>query len=353
MYIAWLLMILFGIGNKLSDLSKHFIVAFIVYNFYTCFNYFVLNCYEDYPRFALVLIPPMIVVISSDLNYKEVKENYQKVCITYFTMCIILSIWSLFFKGFRIGEWAEANTYTFEFKNSYSQIISIAVILGIYLFSSTKKSIARIAIISGSIFMYISVFYSQSRTSLLAITVAFAVVSIGAFIAKRNWILFTEFVLLLICLMYIYMYVPFIKNFIDHALLLDRYYESNYDEYTSGRIGYYTEAIDVILHNPLGIGNYYVDNLYLQLLSETGIIGFIIVIPVFVHLILIVYKFKGFILQKKLMWYICVFYIIESFGEAYPPFGPGVTSFMFWLTLTALTKNDDDTRIAQKLPKNR
>ena len=65
-----------------------------------------------------------------------------------------------------------------------------------------------------------------------------------------------------------------------------------------------------------------------------GLTGFVLVELIWGSRVYINFKQnKGFI--KDFLFCVTVFYLVESVLEGYPPFGPGVSSFMFWFLSAA------------------
>ena len=86
----------------------------------------------------------------------------------------------------------------------------------------------------------------------------------------------------------------------------------------------------------IGTGKYYVDSLYINVLTENGVIGALII-----YIIWGLRISRNFVVnrqynavpyvRKDMIMCLTIFFFIESVLEGYPPFGPGVSSFMFWL----------------------
>ena len=76
---------------------------------------------------------------------------------------------------------------------------------------------------------------------------------------------------------------------------------------------------------------------YILVLAELGIVGFILVELIwFTRAVLNIKKVTG---NNRGTFLLCltVFYLVESVLEGYPPFGPGVSSFMFWFLSAAFS----------------
>ena len=78
--------------------------------------------------------------------------------------------------------------------------------------------------------------------------------------------------------------------------------------------------------------------LYLFLMTDVGLVGFI---PIIILWVTRITKNVSAFIREKTPFTSCilcltVFYFMESLFEAYPPFGPGVCTFMFWIVCAFL-----------------
>lgn len=71
----------------------------------------------------------------------------------------------------------------------------------------------------------------------------------------------------------------------------------------------------------------------ISILAESGIIGFLLIEIVWCSQLVrsLIFASKNKNMFGYFVVSITVFYIMESFGEANPPFGPGAAVFMYWL----------------------
>ena len=230
-------------------------------------------------------------------------------------------------------------------KNSAAQIWGAAILVNAFLIPYKNRLIRWVKYMLTGYFL-ILILLSHCRTALLGLSLVF----LGNFIFyskhKILWIIIGIIGLQLV------LYVPTVHNFINHSLLLTKYEGADMDTFSSGRLGLYALAWKNFWSSPLiGVGNYYVDCSYLSILTENGIIGFILIESVWFYKILqhISYAMKDKIYQltgvhskqSKFLISITLFYVVESFLEGYPPFGPGVSALAFWLFSGILLKRRD------------
>lgn len=133
------------------------------------------------------------------------------------------------------------------------------------------------------------------------------------------------------------------QNILSHAFFENKYADADLNTMSSGRLGYWVEALGAARGNQLvGLGDYYVDNLYIDLYANIGIIGLIFMCQWIPRVIL---NFKRAASRdeagehaflKRIVARMTAFYLVESMLEAYPPFEPGTCSFMFWMLCGSL-----------------
>ena len=115
--------------------------------------------------------------------------------------------------------------------------------------------------------------------------------------------------------------------------MIDKYAGADINTLSSGRLGLYVQALDNFIESPiLGVGRYYVDCSYIYILAESGIIGFLLIEFIWLKRIVLNLKHKySPYARPYMLTSFVIFYFIESLLEGQPPFGPGVSSFMFWM----------------------
>ena len=106
---------------------------------------------------------------------------------------------------------------------------------------------------------------------------------------------------------------------------------SDLNSLTSNRVILFAIALKLIPQHPwVGAGEYYVDCLPLNLLTEYGIIGLTIVITFLFYLFhSLNTKVKTPLRMAAYVLYMS--FLINALFEAYPPFGPGVKCFILWM----------------------
>ena len=126
-------------------------------------------------------------------------------------------------------------------------------------------------------------------------------------------------------------FIPITREFLNQALLLSKYAGADFNTFSSGRVILWKRAADVFLESPvIGSGKHYVDCSYLLILAESGLVGFFIIETIWINKAYSCFSFRGDSNCRGFLFFMTVFYIIESVFEGYPPFGPGASSFLFW-----------------------
>jgi O-antigen ligase len=198
------------------------------------------------------------------------------------------------------------------FKNKYIQ--AGFYVIAAYLVFLCLLSQCRTAILGmGIAYMWYMVKNKKNRLFLLGGTFLFII------IALFNW--------------------DSISDYLYKALFLGAQDNSDINKLSSGRFEYYQEAFQQFMDNPLlGVGSYYVDNHYLCVLTESGILGFILIEIIWAIRIMLNLRYQGNNNIQLFLVSITLFYFVESMFEAFPPFGPGVCSVAFWLLSQLLQK---------------
>ena len=327
MYVLWSVLIIWGtVKNnfrvKISSFAKTFIISFVAF----CSFCLIMGLFnETYfsANYLFVLAVPLLVTLAADMYANMEQDLLNQLAILYLICSITFAVWVqiVYFPSYL--DWLDARSYMFGQKNSAGQIWCSAIFITMFFINYKGRLIKYIAYI-GAFYLFIMTAIVQCRTALLGLIVAIAAYAISKSQHK------IRLILILLLLLVGVMFIPFVKDFIEQALLLSKYEASGADinTFSSGRLDYYEEALFHIISSPIiGVGKYYVDCSYLSILAESGLIGFCIIEIVLLKKIVQCYE-----LSKKwtVIFFMTFFYMIESLLEGFPPFGPGVSSFMFW-----------------------
>lgn len=233
-----------------------------------------------------------------------------------------------------LGSWLDSPTYLFAQKNSAGQIVGVSSILAILIASGRSRSV-RLMLYAYAAATFAVVVFMQCRSAMLGCAAAFSFL----FVSRGHK---RVFIVAVVCATLIYFLSGEVHDLVDHALLLDKYQSMSIDSMSSGRVGLWSDALMLFSANPFfGVGDYYVDNMYINCLVNVGIFGGL---PFFALWIWRIARNNGLsristsedalgIEQHIPGWLpaLTIFYLVESVLEGFPPFGPGSCAFMFWM----------------------
>lgn len=344
MYMAWITLagiLLFQKGHsfKLTKYTRFYIICFFIYTVYIGICSFSKVNYFSGVYFR-TLIVPLLVIIVSNLMMEEIdKYALRMISVCYIIAAFVLTLYihRTYFSSY--SEWLGAiYTYNYWSKNQAAPIIAIALFMIVFVIKP-KFGMKGIVWYAAFLYMTFVMFMTQCRTAILAIAVSIIIYVIAYSNNKvRN-------ILGIIALLLIIYYVPSLHSMIDKALSLTKHTGASLNTISSGRIEVIEYALQYFRTSKwIGVGKYYVDCSYVSLLTESGIIGFLIVEPIWMYRIITVLnetrlKSKEIGRYHVLLVLLTVFYFIESLLEGTPPFGPGATSFMYWFLCEGLSRN--------------
>lgn len=353
MYLAWGLVLILGLfRNKgrvsIDSFSQRFLFAYIIYCVFIILtglidsNHFSSNYFR-------VLVVPLVVTIAGGLYSDEEKSFTDSIVRVYLISSVIFGIWvqSTYFPSY--SYWLSSRVYVFQQKNSAGQIWVSAIFASLFLLEF-KNKLDKVIIYLLCSFLFIMTCISQCRTAILGFGFAIICFALSKAKHKFRWIIILG---ISACALW---FIPFTHRFIEQALFLNKYAGADLNTFTSGRIDGYTKAWNYFITSPIiGVGKYYVDNSYISILVESGVIGFAIIEYIWIKKMFMCLRFNGDTKERGFLFVIIFFYFIESLLEGYPPFGPGVSSFMFWFLSSILINkskysSDDISDFVLELP---
>lgn len=339
MHILWVCTILsFTIQHKgvvrISRFTQIFVVLYCLY-FLFCISCSVLfGTHHLNSNYLYLMLIPAFMTIVGDIGADFIDNNIlQNVCKVYFVSAIVFSIWVQINYFPTYSSFMNQISYVFRQKNSAAQIWSSAILINMFLLKYKSKW-ARVISLFFSFYMLLLIAMSQCRTAMLAL----GVISFFYLLlyAKHK---IRKFALIVISVLFALQFELF-RDFLSQALSLNRYNGMDLNTFSSGRLDLWADSLHLFkVSQIIGIGRYYVDNSYISILVESGIIGFLIIESIWVSRI--IYNIKKFSngTYGKFLLCITLYYMVTSVLEGYSPFGPGVSSFMFWFLSMVLTKS--------------
>lgn len=286
----------------------------------------------------LILLPCFVYIVVINFFYKHDEEYVEPIVWTFVLTVIICSL--IIITTYDISSWLNSSQYIYSLgthKNSMGQLLGTALIFCILYFQPDRKLFNVVRYIAIAVIV-LAMLYVQCRSALVAVILTFGIY----LISKSNHKIL--YALLVIAALLVLSQSETFAEIFGHVFYLDKYSTGtglDVDRFSSGRLGYYAEALEVIKDNLLfGTQTSYVDNFWLCMLENLGVVGCLICFPLIIFRFVKNIKSSSKIRLKdrslgNFVWAITIFTIVISMFEAYPPFGPGSASMMFW-TLSAV-----------------
>lgn len=271
-----------------------------------------------------ILILPLFmywigIQVNDSVFLKKIFKGYIVAAIVLATYIYVVYIPSF-------STWSVNEVYLYGSKNSAAQIFSSAALLALY--NETEKKSENVLKLLATGYLILVTALLQCRTAMLG-TLA-AVIFIEIVVKKKR--LRTMFGVILGTT--VLLRNEKVQSFVQQAFLIRQYTGRSLNDFSSGRLMLYKVAIDKFSLSPwIGIGDYYVDDFFINALVEIGILGGGVVVGfwIFVALRSLRLTIKNNDEIQKILGAMTVYYFVTSLMEAFPPFGPGSCSFIFWL----------------------
>lgn len=349
MYVMWILALLLGLINNRAKIPSHpFLLLFATAVIILWIEYlFNMSTHGD--SYIIQIIPlPLLCYVVGILYARRLDRRTTHNCLIalFITSFLMFSYIFLAYIG-NFNTWLNANYYIYEQKNSAAQIIGCTIIITAFLINPSHKWL-NIGKTFTLVFLFLVIIAMQCRSALIALIVTAAIYYIAVLRGKKR---LAVSVVSIIALLVVFN-SDVLSKYVLKAFVFNERQTRNLDYFTSGRLTYFRQAWELFKVHPIvGTGHNRVDNLYLCILSDVGLVGFIPILILWVTRIIrnisLFYKDKNPFSACVLC--LTVFYFCESFAEAYPPFGPGVCAFMFWIICAFVDMKVDYTRTENRL----
>lgn len=336
MYILWgIIFIIYSFALGYIDRTRYILNGIIAVGMLVM-QYIIAGMIVDnyHPPIVVPFITSFLFYISGILFYRMGLDsrNLQKALRAYCIMCIFLGIyiWTTYYGS--LVNWFTIDQNLYYKKNSAGQILAIGAIISFFYIKS-ESLFAKIVNIAIGIGLAFIIMIIHCRTALLALCIA---ITVHLFlVAGRKKKIILTISLLIVAL--IVFNIPFLNELISQALYIDKYMntgEFTLNAFLSNRLDWFTAAYDRFSQSMvtvlLGVGRSYVDNLFINVLTSSGLIGILIVFVLYLDRFMINFKLTSIHNEYILLKIMSIFYIIESFAEGLPPYGPGACSVIFW-----------------------
>lgn len=342
MYVSWILLLLLSLTQeirsfKLSRGTWFYLRSYIAFALYciVC-SLFSGDAHLNGNYLRTMMIPLLVMIITDSCSKRINNRGLLNILKTYIVFSVVLAIYINFTYFNSYNSWLSLQQYVYMDKNSAAQIWGTAVILCFYIikYDNRPKLLWWIA----AIYILIVCGLSQCRTAILGLLLCLFVYVVG-YQRRYKFI----FVVIAIVGFAVLLTNSVSREFINQALRLNRFSSFDLNSITSDRIIAINRALEYVdQHLFIGTGSYYVDCSYISILAESGIIGFVIIESVWINRIYVNIRFSKegrYGTFNVIIVMFTILYIIESVFEGYPPFGPGVSSFMFWFLCEQSTRD--------------
>ena len=331
MFAMWA--IAFGVGiikNRAVIPSKGFVLLFTA-----TVGIVWLECLINYNThiesyIAQVIPLPLICYLVGALYAKTVSEKtVSDSLITLFAVSLIIFSYIFFTYIGSFDVWLNATKFLYEQKNSVAQIIGCTVIISAFLIKPKSKWLVVGKYLALG-FMFLIVIAMQCRTSLIALLITAAAYFVTILKGRKK----LAVGIILIIAAVVVLSNDNLSRYVLKAFVWSEKQTRTVDDFTSGRLTVFKEAWDMFIGSPvIGTGHNRVDNMYLCVLSDLGLVGFIPIMALWGTRI--VRNLAAFRRRRDsfttCVFCLTIFYFCVSMAESYPPFGPGVCAFMFWV----------------------
>lgn len=234
-----------------------------------------------------------------------------------------------------------SRTYAFGRKNSMAQILLCVGVIVAICYSSRHKYFHWFFLSLTAPLLYM-VFVLKSRATLASLLFVYFYFIVVTKNKKAKW---TLLVLLIGIVLYILLNPQAYAVVVDGILLAGRD-STDLNSVSSGRDEYIMEALGHV-HNNLwiGIGDYYVDCMPVNVLVQYGLLGLVIILSYIVSIwrkVCALNRDENLNIATYLLFFA---FLINSLFEGFPPFGPGVKCFMLWMMLGFSLANAEKARV--------
>ncbi len=331
MYAMWIFAFAIGIiHNKGVVPCNRFMAIYILVVLFIgleCVTFY--NSHSHSFLFRVIPLPLLCYFVG--LMYsKSIDKKMVRVCLLIFYVTSFVMFLYIFvtYVG-SLSSWFNASYYIYEQKNSAAQIIACSIIIAAFLLKTEKRWL-KFAKYFSLVVLFLILISMQCRTALIALIITAGMYYFVVLHGKKKIAVTVLFLVALVLVIN----NDLLSQYVQKAFIFSKRQTMSIDGFTSGRLTNFSEAWSMFKEHPIiGTGHYRVDNLYLFTLADVGLVGFLPVLILWISRIrrnvLAFIKDKNELTSCLLC--LTVFYLCESFSEAYPPFGPGVCAFMFWI----------------------
>ena len=270
-----------------------------------------------------------IMCLGNNIGNRTNEKDLYYIFTSYVLSALIVGL-NIFFE-YLMGADITAREYAYGSKNSISQILLTAAILGLFYMVPTLKIRGKIIHVIIALFLGLVVIFLKSRATIIAIPF----ICLFAFIfgsEKDKKFRLKIFLLGAVAVIYVLSKPDLYDSLVNDIILGGRESDS-LDDISSGRWkewqNFFTDLGDNWL---LGNGRIKRESLILTAILEYGIpMGLTIIIVAITPLRFAVLHLKSKKRVVVVLFYVALCYFLNSIFEQLAPFGPGVKCYFMWL----------------------
>lgn len=235
-----------------------------------------------------------------------------------------------FYTWFLRGRSLMESTYAYDEKNSISSVLMCCAVFTFLFYTPGKKILYWGSRFVAALLLVIMTM-TKSRATILS---ALFILAYFAFKAKSKKLRLGIIAITLIAVAYIALNANIADILINGIILAGRD-ASDINSLSSNRLVLFTYAIELIPQHPfIGSGDYYVDCMPLNFLTQYGIIGLAMVLAFLFSAYRSIIKARRSTTDNRVCmatFVLFIAFLINSLLEARAPFGPGVKCFTLWM----------------------
>lgn len=253
------------------------------------------------------------------------REPMQLICMIMLLCSLLISV--QVYTGFLADSDITSKTYAYNAKNSVGSILLCCSFVILLFFCPTNRLIR----LGGRALSFVALAVMvmvRSRATLLSGVVVLGYMAFRTDNKRlRWWVIIVSILVVLLVLVSHDVY-----EVVVGGILLGGREGGNLDNVSSGRVILFAIALQLIPQHPLvGSGNYYVDCMPLNILTEYGVVGLLMVMTFCLTLLRQMRRGVGTGRVSMAAYVLYLSFLVNGMLEAYPPFGPGVKCFTLWL----------------------
>ncbi len=334
--------------TKIHNISKIFFILYVIFFISISISVIGVSNMKEATGELLAYFYALIIILLFSFYIKERdRKGLQIIYWAFVSSLIIISLFSLFYlTKFPIKKLVYHNNYKYRFftRKPNQLAIYIYICFCIYLISKFKTGNKIIDILLPVLLPVLTVIaslFTQSRTGL------FVAVLLAIYFYIRN-IKHIRKELLIIIIIIGLLFIFKNKHIFIRPLEVFKYIKSG--EYIDPiRVEMFTQAIKAFKHNPVtgtGLGNFRtvwhineIHNVFLAILAETGLIGFIPFCILFIWMLItivfklarqifrkidyimvflgsFIYSYQHYVLRERWIWVFLIYLVLYSYIES-------------------------------------